>query len=781
MSTRVSVTVPPSTDHRPPVMQVRISQLAGRRQTLAQHFSLLVIVGVLGVVATTLFSALFLQVSVWLPSVLIIAFVALTVSAGCFWLNASKGETVLVHIVVALLVLPGTLGVANARFGLPFPTAVVAVCKALVRGPVKLLTSPIPARNEAANLAVPVVVLWLGFVIASLLARRRNPGWALLGPLFTLATALAFVPRNTPARMLVAALFAALSFVFVLVCFADQQFTIGATSIGSQVKRVVILAAILGIAVTIAPTVTRTERFSLRDTRAAPFDPTELPSPLAEFRKYRQPKMLDTKLFTYTGAGAERWRLAVLPSYDGRVWSAGSVDDPSSGRFDLLGAQLRDPSLYKGAEIRQTKITVEGLSEPWITSPGLPVDISVSASQRNDVRHNADTGSLVLNRDLPSKSVYSISWIDPPFPTPQQLADVGFGPSTSGLPASPLVPRLGARATQFTKDGVSAWQQVSALKAALQNGYWNDRTPPGHSLGDMVRMVSSNENMQGTDEHFASLFAVLARARNIPARVVVGFAPNIGVIQNGSNTASDDGVVQTVFVREPNTIYGRDIRAWAEVNLGQYGWVPVDILIDPSKKPKPKESRSVNEEDQKATPPNRVPTPESPEQQTVNAKKAEPAKQAPKQFHIPRTLIVGAISLLVPLVGVGLFVGLVGFVKKRRRTQRRNRVANAAAISGAWEELLERGWEVGIKFPRHATIDEVGDVLSTARPETNVRLIGDAVERAAFQAEPPTLEQRESTWLQVDETVSKWHGELSRWERFKLRSSVSSLRSVSVR
>jgi hypothetical protein len=241
---------------------------------------------------------------------------------------------------------------------------------------------------------------------------------------------------------------------------------------------------------------------------------------------------------------------------------------------------------------------------------------------------------------------------------------------------------------------------------------------------------------------------------------------------------NSDGVTVTSFVREPNTIYGRDVRAWAEVNMGQYGWVPVDVIIDPTKRPKPKESRSVNEEDQKASPPNRVPLPESPQQQPVNAKKPDLTKPVPRHFEIPRILVITGISLLLPVLLFGAILLVIGAVKHRRRQQRRNRSSPAAAIGGAWEELLERAWEVGIRFPRYATIDEVGEAVSQARPDTNVRAIGDAVERAAFQLDPPSQQQRDQTWQNVDATVDKWHSALTKWQRFRIRVSLHSFRAV---
>jgi TgpA N-terminal domain/Transglutaminase-like superfamily len=774
-SPRVSVTAArtPAT----PAMQVRLQPTGHRKSTLS-YASTVAILGVLTIVAGILFSSLFLTVNVWLPTVVVASVVAVAISIVSYWIALSGAESALAHIVGALLVLPGTVGVSNADFGLPLPKAMVSFAKVLIRGPVRLLTSPIPARNEAVNLVVPAVTVWLSVLIASLLARSSNPGWALLGPLFTFGVGLAFVPHSTPSRMIVACAFTALSFVYILVSSSNGRVEIEHGAIVSQLKRVAIIGAILGLAATLAPALTRTERFSLRDTRTPPFDPSELPSPLAEFRKYRQPKMLDTKLFSYTGGSSARWRLAVLPSYDGRVWSAGSIDDPNTGRFDLIGAQLRDPASYKRAEIRNTTITIDSLSEPWIASPGLPVDISMAANQRDEVRHNLETGSLVLNRNLPNKSTYSVSWVDVPQPTALQLSDAGFGASTPGLPSSSLVARLGTKATQFTKEGMSAWQQVNALKAALQNGYWNDRTPPGHALGDMVRMVASNEAMQGNDEHFASLFAVLARSRNVPVRVVVGFAPDLASPLPARTSLNSDGVTVTSFVREPNTIYGRDVRAWAEVNMGQYGWVPVDVIIDPTKRPKPKESRSVNEEDQKASPPNRVPLPESPQQQPVNAKKPDLTKPVPRHFEIPRILVITGISLLLPVLLFGAILLVIGAVKHRRRQQRRNRSSPAAAIGGAWEELLERAWEVGIRFPRYATIDEVGEAVSQARPDTNVRAIRDAVERAAFQLDPPSQQQRDQTWQNVDATVDKWHSALTKWQRFRIRVSLHSFRAV---
>jgi transglutaminase-like putative cysteine protease len=75
-------------------------------------------------------------------------------------------------------------------------------------------------------------------------------------------------------------------------------------------------------------------------------------------------------------------------------------------------------------------------------------------------------------------------------------------------------------------EGVDAgWDQVEAITASFQNeGFYAETDiPPGHSYARITRFLEQLSVPVGYAEQYAAGAAVLARALNIPARVVVGF------------------------------------------------------------------------------------------------------------------------------------------------------------------------------------------------------------------------------------------------------------------
>ena len=80
----------------------------------------------------------------------------------------------------------------------------------------------------------------------------------------------------------------------------------------------------------------------------------------------------------------------------------------------------------------------------------------------------------------------------------------------------------------------------------------------GHGADRIITLLTGSL-MVGDDEQYASAMALMARHMGLPARVVVGFAPD----------EDSAGAAQIV-------ITGDDIEAWVEIQFADRGWVAFD-------------------------------------------------------------------------------------------------------------------------------------------------------------------------------------------------------------
>ena len=124
-----------------------------------------------------------------------------------------------------------------------------------------------------------------------------------------------------------------------------------------------------------------------------------------------------------------------------------------------------------------------------------------------------------------------------------------------------LPPALRQRAQAWAAEADTYGGELLAIRDHLLGVAYadSDATPPGHSYAALVRMFEGEpEERTGYAEQFASAFVLMARERQVPARVAVGYLlPEVG----------DDGAY---------TVTEAQAHAWPEVNLTGLGWVAIE-------------------------------------------------------------------------------------------------------------------------------------------------------------------------------------------------------------
>jgi hypothetical protein len=742
---------------------------------IGEHTVGLLFLAGLTILAGSFFYPVFDSWSYLLPPLAGAVVIAAFAAYLCDFFEIRSGEGAVVQLVSAVVALPGLLGLSEARFGLPFPAAIAQLVQSIAAGPARLLTTPVPAKSGEELLVAPVVTAWLGFAIAWILLRNGRVGLSLLGPVLAVIGALAFGVGNGAflLRFSVPFLGAALIFLVTLGRRTSiRNNSIEVAGAGQTRTRLVAGAVLLAVSATSAliganvPHIGRNRRFSLRDFRTPPFDPNQLASPLAEFSKYLRDDYSNEPLFTATGALPDRWRLATLTKYDGRVWGVGSPREAGKsgarsdgsdtteldGVYQLVGEQLQSKAELPG-KVSKTTIQIGTMREPWLPTPGRSLKFD---AQRNPnlglVRYNDNSDTLVNPKELLPKASYNILWSKNKSVPASEL----LGRSTTAAQPDPApsvkLSAVGKWADEKVGEA-TGFDAVLKLRDALNQGFYVSGKAPGHAIGDLYRMTSSANSLQGNGEHYAALLGVLLRSKGIASRVVVGFVPKTDQTVNG---------VQSV--------YARNVHAWVEVQVQGAGWVPVESVQDPLKKPKPEATKTKQVAEDEFKPPLAVPQaePSDPVEEKLKPKEKERVELNDSGFVVPVAALVAGGVTLIPLAFLGLFAGAVALLKARRRSLRRK--ANpAASVSGAWEEMLERSAEAGQPTRPNMTMAEASAELFAEKPQMK-RIVHDlsaVTERVVYSPTGVVPGLSSDAWGLVAEFDAELRGSSTRWQRLK--------------
>jgi transglutaminase-like putative cysteine protease len=232
------------------------------------------------------------------------------------------------------------------------------------------------------------------------------------------------------------------------------------------------------------------------------------------------------------------WRGPVLHEFDGRTWRRGMA---------LFLPQVVSPS----GPSYGYRLTLEPHQQRWVFAldavTGWPGQRTSRTADLQLVTARSFPVSTLTSFDLTSNPAYRI---EAPLPVAMRNADLALPVGRN--------PRSVALARELRAQARDDRAFIQAVLAKFRNEeYFYTLEPPRLERESVDDFLFNTR--RGFCEHFASAFTVLARAANIPARVVTGY-------QGGQFNPLGGYYI----VRQS------DAHAWAEVWLEGAGWVRVD-------------------------------------------------------------------------------------------------------------------------------------------------------------------------------------------------------------
>ena len=235
------------------------------------------------------------------------------------------------------------------------------------------------------------------------------------------------------------------------------------------------------------------------------------------------------------------WRGLVLHRFNGRTWS-GNGPMPSNNILERSKIAVRgDPVTYT--------ITLEPTRQQWVFALDIPYawDLARTAMGRQQQ----------LTREFPidQRISYEVtSYLD--YRADANMAEA-FRYWYLDLPDNSNPETAELAREMYAEAGSPAAYIDAVLRKFHEEQYFYTLEPP--PLGKDPVDSFLFETRQGFCEHYASAFAVMMRAANIPARVVLGY-------QGGELNPQAEHLI----VRQS------DAHAWTEVWLPESGWRRVD-------------------------------------------------------------------------------------------------------------------------------------------------------------------------------------------------------------
>lgn len=650
------------------------------------------------------------------------------------------------------------------------------------------LRTPIGAPDYIAVL--PYFVSWLVALVATTLATRwlsvrPRTAWrfgiALIGPV-ALYLAGVLVGTDEPYQAGIRGVAFA---VLALVWLAWRRPT--TSSISPEGARRLRNRKLAGVSVVVAASVVvgggagfwlapaEEDRFVLRDEIEPPFDPLDYPSPLSGFRHYTK-QVADDVLFSVNGlVEGDVIRLATLDSFTGKLWNVTGQEASAegSGSFALVGREIPAPEFITPIERSGVTFTMEAYDDVWVPSIGylreLEFTDGASVDAGDNLRYNNSTGTTVLTSGLREGDTYTLTAESQEVLSPSELEEA----SVASLELPPVVgsPDLvTSKAQEFAGGSTTPIEQLEAIRLTLANTGFLSRgrasdTPSraGHGA-DRITELLERPQMLGDEEQYASAFALMARSFGYPARVVMGFAPE---------------VVEGQAVE----VTGADITVWVEVAFDKVGWVAFNPTPEETDIPQDQTPKPQSEPQPQVRQPPRADNDDEDLLSPVELEESE--EDESNAFVIPGWVYTIAVSLLIPAVIIFVPMFIVAALKTRRSRRRREALATHDRVAGAWEELTDQYSELGYAVPGKLTRVLVAQQLEaqvTSDSPVRLRSLAATTDEAVFSGLEIDPAESDKVWTEAMAAVElarnglpKTRQFLSRYRLRTARDWVSSL------
>jgi hypothetical protein len=704
---------------------------------------------------------------------LLVGLPAVVVGAALGYVLVRLRIPLLVSVAVATIVLfllAGPIALRDRALAgfLPSPEAVSGLADGLVNGWIRLLTTLPPAGRAGELLAIPYLCGFAGGALALALARRYpRRVFCVLPPTVVLVVSVLMGTKRPASLLLQGVVFAALTIAWVS---ARHHRNRTVDHVAMSRSRLAAAAGLLAVSalsgVVVGPRLPGAdpdERYVLREDVEPPFDPLTEPSPLASYRNYTDQDVREDEVLTVRGLpDGARLRIAAMDAYSGTEWEATGSGSVVAGEYLRVGAEIPAEGLGPEATVSVEVHQPEGV---WVPLGGDVTGLDFLGPRGDvlddEVRVSIQTDTAAVPRKLEAGDRYRFTAQFVDLPAQDVLVEAPLDPRFARGEGDEDVPtEFVSRAADWVGNQPTAYAEVLAIAKGLQtDGAYTDGgpdanpvSPPGHSLRRLLDFITIEQPF-GNGEQFAAAQGLMAQARGIPVRVVMGFV----------NEEGGDEV----------TFHGEDIEAWIEVPVAGYGWVavdgtpPEDQLPDPMKQPR---SKTENPEPQPPPPTTIAPPTSVPED--LEPEEPEEEDEDDGAGGIPGWLVGLGVALAVPAVMLGVPAAGVVLAKRRRRERRRTTGTSSQRVAGSFDELVDLTRDLGRPVPPRATRRELSTVVEAAGAVALATRADDAV----FGAADPTDADVDAAWDELASTRATLLDDLDRWGRVRTAVSPTSLR-----